>query len=122
MPLGSKCGFATSGAVAARVYVESSSTGHPAGFFPPELLAERGVDLALVSMDVANREMASGDSVLHLLQAPHVVFTHYEDFFRGKDEAPREIVKVNLPRTRAFFQNTADCTYWIPGWDTLLEI
>ncbi len=108
--------------VAARVYVESSSTGHPAGFFPPELLDERGVDLAVVSMDVANREMASGDSVLRLLQPTHVVFTHYEDFFRDKDTAPREIVKVDLPQTRDFFTSTSERTYWIPAWNTHLEL
>ena len=114
--------FLEAGAVVARVYVESSSRGRPDGFFPPALLEERGVDLALVSMDVANREMRSGDSVLHLLQPRHVVFTHYEDFFRGKDEPPREIVKVNLPQTRTFFQNTPERSYWIPGWNTRLDL
>ena len=114
--------FLEAGKVVARVYIQSSSTGHPAGFFPPELLDEHGVDLALVSMDVANREMKSGDSVLHLIQPRHVVFTHYEDFFSGKDEPPREIVKVDLPKTHAYFRNTPDRTYWFPGWNTHLAL
>jgi len=114
--------FMVDGKVAARVYVQSSSTGHPAGFFPAELLEERGVDLALMSMDVANREMESGDSVLHLVQPRHVVFTHYEDFFRPKTEAPREIVKVNLPPTHEFFTDTDRRSYWFPGWGAKLTL
>ena len=114
--------FLDAGRVAARVYIQSSSTGHPAGFFPHTMLEERGVDLALVSMDVANREMQSGDSVLHLVAPRHVVFTHYEDFFSGKDEPPREIVKVDLPKTHEFFRNTPDRTYWFPGWNTHLTL
>lgn len=104
--------------IAARVYVQSSSTGPPAGFFPRSLLDERGVDLALVSMDVANREQAHGDSVLHLLKPRTVAFTHYEDFFRPKDKPPREIVKVNLEASRAFFEDTEETRYLFPGWDS----
>ncbi len=114
--------FLVGGVVAARVYVQSSSTGFPAGFFPAELLRERGVDLAVVAMDVANREQARGDSVLHLLRAPQVVFTHYEDFFRPKEPPVRETVKVDLPATKAFFSERTDARYWFPAWDTRLEL
>jgi hypothetical protein len=61
--------------------------------------------VAIVAMDVANREQRHGDSVLHLLDAPVVFFNHFEDFFRNKDKAPREIVKVDLPRSRDFFND-----------------
>lgn len=108
--------------VAARIYVQSSSTGHPAGFFPAPVLDERGVDLAVVAMDVANREQARGDSVLHLLRAPHVVFTHYEDFFRPPRPPVREIVKVDLPATRAHFRSTDETRYWFPQWGARLEL
>lgn len=102
--------------VQARVYVESSSRGHPDGFFPASLLADRGVDLAIVAMDVANREMKSGDSVLHLVRAPVTIFTHYEDFFSPKDQPAREIVKVDLPATRAHFRDTPGHRYVFPSW------
>lgn len=107
--------------ITARVYVETSSRGYPDGFFPRSLLAERGVDLAIVSMDVANREMASGDSVLHLVDPPIVAFNHYEDFFSPKDEPPREIVKVDLPETKAFFEARGDRRYLFPAWDSVFR-
>ncbi len=103
--------------IQARVYIQSSSRGFPDGFFPASLLAERPVDLAIVAMDVANREMRSGDSVLHLLQAPVTVFTHYEDFFSPKDRPAREIVKVDLPKTRAHFEDRPGRRYLFPSWD-----
>jgi len=108
--------------VQARVYVQSSSTGPPAGFFPASILRDRPVDLAIVSMDVANRERAHGDSVLHLLGAPTVVFTHYEDFFRPEDQPPREIVKVDLPATRAHFAARADARYLFPAAGARFEL
>ena len=104
------------GRIQARVYIQSSSRGFPDGFFPRSLLKDRSVDLAVVAMDVANREMRSGDSVLHLVDAPVTVFTHYEDFFSSKDRPPREIVKVDLPRTRRFFQDTDTHRYLFPSW------
>lgn len=103
--------------VHARVYVQTSSRGFPDGFPPPAVLGERPVDLAVVSMDVANREQRSGDSILHALQAPVVVFTHYEDFFSPRSRPPREIVKVDLDATRAFFEARDDARYIIPSWD-----
>lgn len=102
--------------VQARVYVQSSSRGFPDGFVPASVLADRSVDLAIVAMDVANREMKSGDSVLHLVDAPVTIFTHYEDFFSPKDRPAREIVKVDLPATRAFFQDSTSHRYVFPSW------
>ena len=104
------------GRIQARVYIQSSSRGFPDGFFPRSLLKDRPVDLAVVAMDVANREMRSGDSVLHLVDAPVTIFTHYEDFFSSKARPPREIVKVDLPRTRRFFQDTDTHRYLFPSW------
>jgi hypothetical protein len=105
------------GEVQARVYICSSSTDPPSGFPAPAVIAERPVDLAIVSMDTANREAGHGDSVLGLIRAPTVVFTHYEDFFRPKTAAPREIVKVDLERSRAFFAQRSDAQYVFPAWD-----
>ena len=88
-----------------RVYIQSSSTGYPAGFFPAEIKDEKAIDLAIVAMDCANIQMESGASILSFIDAPIVFFNHFEDFFRDKDETPREIVKVNLPKSRDYFRN-----------------
>lgn len=89
--------------VTQRVYIQSSSTGYPAGFFPPKILAEKSVDVAILAMDSANIQMKTGQSILSLIDPPVVFWTHFEDFFRAKDKTPREIVKVNLPKTKSHF-------------------
>ena len=103
--------------IQARVYVETSSCGHEASFPPAATLAEHPVDVAVVSMDIANQEQASGTSVLDVLNAPTVFFVHYEDFFSSLEAAPREIVKVDLPRTRAHFGAETQATYLISSWN-----
>ena len=86
-----------------RIYIQSSSTGYPAGFFPETILVEKAVDVAILAMDSANIHMKTGQSILSLIKPPVVFWTHFEDFFRAKDKTPREIVKVNLPKTKSFF-------------------
>ena len=110
------------GAVERRVYIQTSSTGYPAGFFPKEILAERPVDVALLAMDCANLEMQDRNTILDFLEAPVVLFCHWEDFFRRKDQTPREIVKVNLPKARRYFQNTETTTYLFPGFDSTFAL
>ena len=96
--------FLDEGKVKQRIYIQSSSTGYPAGFFPESIKSEKSVDVAILAMDSANIHMKTGTSVLDFLEAPVVFFTHYEDFFRSKERHPREIVKVDLPKTHAFFK------------------
>ncbi|MEC7242441.1 MAG: hypothetical protein VXW32_14495 [Myxococcota bacterium] len=106
------------GAIERRVYIQTSSTGYPAGFFPQAILDEHPVDVALLPMDCANLKMAGQSTIIDFLNAPRVFFCHWEDFFRTKEEPPREIVKVNLPKARRFFANTESTTYFFPGFDT----
>lgn len=103
--------------IQARVYVETSSCGHVSGYPPADVLRERPVDLALVSMDIANQAQAGEGSVLDVLGAPLVFFVHYEDFFAPLDRPPREIVKVDLPATRAHFAREGSPRYLISAWD-----
>ena len=101
-----------------RVYVETSSRGYPDGFFPPEILAERPVDVALLAMDCANIEARGHDSIIDFLQPPTVIFCHWERFFRRKDRSPREITKVNLPQLYRWFEDDARFEYRFPAWDS----
>ena len=110
------------GAIERRVYIQTSSTGYPAGFFPKEVLEEHPVDVALIAMDCANLEMEGRYTVLDFLEPSVVVFCHWEDFFRRKEKTPREIVKVNLPKARRFFKNTEKTTYLFPGFDSTFAL
>ncbi|MCO4747661.1 MAG: MBL fold metallo-hydrolase [Proteobacteria bacterium] len=108
--------LAEDGAIRHRVYVQTSSTGLPAGAVPPGVLDERPVDVALMAMDVANYAADGQPTVLDQLGAPLVVFCHWEDFFRSKEKPPREIVKVDLHRLRKALVDTEQVTYIFPAW------
>ena len=43
------------------VYVQTSSTGYPAGFAPPKVFDERAVDVAILPMDCANLKMEGAE-------------------------------------------------------------
>jgi L-ascorbate metabolism protein UlaG (beta-lactamase superfamily) len=101
-----------------RIYVETSSRGWPDGFFPQSILDAHGVDVALLAMDCANIESRGGDSIIDYLQPTTVLFCHWENFFRTKDQAPREIVKVNLSRSKRWFENDPRLDYVFPYWDS----
>ena len=104
-----------------RVYVQTSSAGLPSGTFPQEILKEHPVDVALLGMDCANKKYKGIPSIIDFLQPEHVVFCHWEDFFRRKDQEPKALVKVPLPRLKQFFSNQEgsyifpyfDSTFWL---------
>ena len=102
-----------------RVFVQTSSTGLPAGLCPQ--LSERPVDLALLPMDCANAAM-KGPSILDHMEPRVVAFNHWGDFFRSKDQEPREGVKVQLPDTLQFSQDSPTTTFLFPGWDSSHQI
>ena len=111
--------FMKGDAIEARVYVQTSSTGYPAGFAPPEIFAERRVDVALLPMDCANLKMAGASpNIVDTLAPKTVLFCHWEDFFAPKSGVPREIVKVDLPAAKAFFRSTPQTRYLFPYWNS----
>lgn len=105
------------GGVAARVYIQTSSTGEPAGFFPSALLEDGGVDVGLLAMDCAILKAKGKRTIIDHMNPAHVVFCHWEDFFRPKTKAPHEIVKVNLPKLREAMSLDTQRKYFFPRWD-----
>ena len=104
-----------------RVYIQTSSTGLPAGRVPPEVLASKPVDFAVLPMDCANLAMAGERTILDELDPSVVLFCHLEDFFRPKSAEPREIVKVDLPRAHDFFDSSGR-TVLFPGSDSTFSL
>lgn len=104
--------------ILARIYIQTSSTGYPAGYFPRKILDEKRIDVALLAMDCANIEARGENSIINFLDPPAVVFCHWEDFFRPKRLPPREIVKVDLPWLRERLPSTPGRRYVFPYWDS----
>jgi L-ascorbate metabolism protein UlaG (beta-lactamase superfamily) len=111
------------GQVAFRVYVQTSSVGPPLGLAPQALLDEHPVDVALLAMDCANFLARDQPNVLDHIDPRMVVFCHWGNFFRSKDQEPREIVKVNLPWLREVITARPDGDrYRFPGWHTAMHL
>jgi L-ascorbate metabolism protein UlaG (beta-lactamase superfamily) len=104
--------------VQCRVYIQTSSTGYPAGYFPPSILEEKSVDVAVLAMDCANIKAAGTEqSIIDFLSPSSIVFCHWEDFFRTKDKEPKEIVRVNLAKLKESLPSTPNRRYVFPYWD-----
>lgn len=112
----------TDGAPIHRTYIQTSSTGLPMGAFPNSILEERSLDVACIAMDCANLKMQGKHTVIDAYPAPHTFFCHYEDFFRSKDQPVKEIVKVDLPKTKAFFDQFSDRKFYYPKFDTTFRL
>jgi hypothetical protein len=100
-----------------RIYIQTSSTGLPMGAFPKSVLDEKSIDVACLAMDCANKKMEGVHSVIDEYPATHTFFCHYEDFFRTKEQVPREIVKVDLPAAQEYFQDQPGRSFYFPKID-----
>lgn len=110
--------FLDQGAVQKRVFVQTSSTGFPAGFAPQSVLDEHPVDVAILPMDCANLKVSGATpNLIDTLKAPSTIFCHWEDFFQPKSGVPKEIMKVDLPALKAFFKNTSERRFIFPMWN-----
>ena len=103
--------------IQARTYIQTSSTGYPAGYFPASILEEHPVDMAVLAMDCANIKSEKKKSIIDFLQPSAVLFCHWEDFFRPKSQEPKEIVRVDLHKLRTALPSTSDRRYIFPYWD-----
>ena len=65
-----------------RVYFQDAPNTPPLGFPPRELLAEKGVDVALLCVATSRNVAHAPDSLLALLRPRYVVAGHWESFFR----------------------------------------
>jgi len=104
--------------IAHRVFAQTSSNGFPSGSFPREILDEKSVDIAIVSMDSCKEKARGKPSIIDYVDPSEVFFGHWDSFFRRKDQTPHEVMKVNLPRLHRYYQTQTDRKYRFPGFDT----
>jgi hypothetical protein len=65
-----------------RIYFQDAPSEPPLGFPPPEVLSERGVDLAVLCGATSSNVPNTPDSLLKVLKPSQVIVAHWEDFFR----------------------------------------
>jgi L-ascorbate metabolism protein UlaG (beta-lactamase superfamily) len=74
------------GAPVKRVYFSSSASAEPNGFLPESVIAEKPVDVAILSLAMAQKADAYPSNLVNLLQPDHIIFCHWENFFRPRDK------------------------------------
>jgi hypothetical protein len=88
------------GDVQLRLFIQSSSCNPPAGI-PPEALLERPVDIALLGVVSYHFSPDYPCTLLDAINPKHVVWIHWEDFFRKYTKEPKTVRGTDF---RAFFE------------------
>ena len=65
-----------------RIYFQDAPSEPPLGFPPTEVIAERGIDLAVLCGATSSNVSNTPDSLLKVLKPTQVIVAHWEDFFR----------------------------------------
>jgi hypothetical protein len=79
-----------------RVYYQDAPTNAPLGHVPAPILQDKRVDLALLCVGSSNNVDDEPTAILAALQPRFSIGGHWEDFFRGVDDAPRPIAFLDV--------------------------
>lgn len=69
-----------------RIYFSSSASAYPNGFLPESVLTEKSVDVAILSLAMAQKANDYPAALVELLQPKHIILCHWENFFRPRDK------------------------------------
>jgi L-ascorbate metabolism protein UlaG (beta-lactamase superfamily) len=86
-----------SGAPAFRVYYQDAPTTAPYGHVPADLLAERGVDLAVLTVGTFDAVRDQPGEILANLKPRYAIGGHWENFFRPQDQPIQPIPLMAAP-------------------------
>jgi L-ascorbate metabolism protein UlaG (beta-lactamase superfamily) len=89
--------FLQDGAVTFRVYYQDAPTRGPVGWVPPDVLAERDVDLALLNGGNFDA-VQEPERIVGNLRARNVVIHHWENFFDPTHADQTPIADINMFR------------------------
>jgi hypothetical protein len=76
-----------------RIYYQDAPSAPPSGFPPASVLAERGVDVALLCAATATHVPHTPDSLVAVLRPRYAIVGHWESFFR------RQTLPIELNQT-----------------------
>lgn len=102
--------------IAYRIFFMSSSTGYPDGYFPLEILNEKKVDVALLTVDCTEVKLKGKKGVIDFLKPEVVIVNHWENFFRKKKLPPKSL-RVDLWEIEEKLNGKDGTSYIIPMWD-----
>jgi hypothetical protein len=106
-----------------RMFVQSSSCRFPDGLPPASLLAKKKVDVA--ALGVASFQFSENTypcSYLEAMKPAHVVFIHWEDFFRKYRRAPKSVMKTDVAKFFNHLLPSCAVPYTLPAPGVVIEI
>ena len=83
------------GAIAYRLWFQSSGAEYPLGFFPDSLLKEKTVDVAFFSAATGSEPERYPDRMITFLQPRMIVLAHWENFWRNKYKPVKTVQNGN---------------------------
>jgi hypothetical protein len=87
------------GEIVFRMFIQSSSAHYPDGMPPADLLSRKKVDLAVLGIASYHFSEATYPcAYMEQMQPRHIMFIHWEDFFRKYGRRPRTVLKNNVAR------------------------
>ena len=96
-----------------RIYFQDAPTEPPLGFPSAAVLADRGVDLAILCAATSSNVRAAPDRLLQMLKPDAVMVTHWESFFRS------QLLPLSLSRATDLHKFTLSLRRSLPprtGW------
>jgi hypothetical protein len=106
------------GAPTFRIYYQDAPTNAPIGFPAADLLAEKGVDLALLNAGNYDQVEDHPGEFIREVAPRYVIMGHWEDFFRTQDEPvepiPFEDVEDLRSRLEEVLPGGEGTRWWIP--------
>lgn len=98
-----------------RMFLQSSSCQFPNGMPPSQLLQEKPVDLAVLG--VASYHFSENTypcEFLNALKPAHLMFIHWEDFFRKVNQRTKSVKMNNTPRFFSEIFSKCKMDYFMP--------
>jgi L-ascorbate metabolism protein UlaG (beta-lactamase superfamily) len=106
LPLSYLIDFMEGGKPVYRVFSQSSSAHGSKGLFPKTMLAEKSVDVVLISQAVKGKETEYSELVINHCNAPIVFCTHWENFFRSTDQPLKTVPKAKVEANYQYLVST----------------
>ncbi len=104
------------------MYYQDAVAPPPAGFAPTSLVAERGVDVALLTPATFDQVDWHPEALVENLDPKRVILGHWEDFFLPVDEPAESTRLTNLDHFEGRLRKVFDGDYWRPDRFTEFRI
>lgn len=79
-----------------RVYYEDAPTAAPTGIPPADVLAEKRVDVAILTLGASNNVSGAPTTTIEALRPRYTVGGHWEDFFLSSSGTPQPIAFLDV--------------------------